>query len=429
MRVLVVGGGGREHALVWKIGQSPIVKKIFCAPGNAGIASQAELVNINAENISGLADFAEGKSIDLTVVGPEAPLVAGIVNEFERRGLSIFGPSEEAARLEGSKVFAKEFMERFSIPTGKYRVFSEREKAVSYLQDIEPPVVIKAEGLAAGKGVTVAMSCDEAIEAVDRILRHKIFGEAGKRIIIEEYLEGEEATLLAFCDGETVALMVSSQDHKRIFDGDQGSNTGGMGAYSPAPVVTPLVMEKIYRHIFLPTVQGMWTLGFPYRGVLYGGLMICQGEPYVLEYNVRFGDPETQAVLPLLKTDLIEIIHACLEGRLFQLPINWDDGVAVCVVLASGGYPGAYETGKVISGVEEAEKLPEVVIFHAGTARRDDGTLVTSGGRVLGVTGRGGDHAGAMERAYQAAGKIHFAGMHYRKDIGRRALARIFLDK
>lgn len=423
MKVFVVGSGGREHTLVWKISQSPGVRKIFCAPGNAGIARQAELVNLKSENISVLADFAEKEKIDLTVVGPEAPLVAGIVDEFERRGLPVFGPSREAARLEGSKVFAKEFMQKFGIPTAKYRVFSEAGEAISYLREIKPPVVIKAEGLAAGKGVTVAMSREEALTAVDRILIHKIFGEAGKRIVIEECLVGEEATLLSFSDGETVSLMISSQDHKRIFDDDQGPNTGGMGAYAPAPVVNFQIIEKIYRRIFLPTIQGMRSLGFPYRGVLYGGLMICKGEPYLLEYNVRFGDPETQVVLPLLKTDLIEIIHACLEGKLSQLPIHWDDEVAVCVVLASKGYPGNYEVGKVISGLEEAEELSEVVIFHAGTKRREDGALVTAGGRVLGVTGLGSNHTQAMEKAYQAVEKIHFPGLHYRQDIGRRALA------
>ncbi len=422
MKVLVVGGGGREHALVWKIAQSPRVKEIFCAPGNAGIARQARCVNIGTEDITSLLEFARREGVDLTVVGPEAPLCAGIADAFEGAGLRVFGPSRAAAELEGSKVFAKEIMKKYGIPTARFAVFDDPAAARSYIKEIGAPCVVKADGLAAGKGVIVAASEEEALAAVDTIMVERAFGRAGERVVIEECLEGEEVSVLAFTDGQTVVPMVSSQDHKRVYDGDRGPNTGGMGAYAPAPVYTPEIHRRTLEEILVPAVRAMREEGRPYRGVLYAGLMVTSEGPKVLEFNVRFGDPEAQPVLALLESDLVEIMEAVLEERLAGVEIRWRDGAAVCVVLASGGYPGSYEKGKVISGLDEVP--PDVLVFHAGTAEAA-GRVVTAGGRVLGVTAAAGDIASAVRAAYSVVEKINFEGMHYRRDIAGRALARL----
>jgi phosphoribosylamine--glycine ligase len=421
MKVLVVGGGGREHALVWKLKQSPRVSKIFCAPGNAGIGQLAELVELKDTGISGLADFAEENRVDLTVVGPEAPLIAGLVDEFERRGLSVFGPSKAAAELEGSKAFAKAFMDKYSIPTAKYRVFEDALEAQEYVRAIGAPLVVKADGIAAGKGVIVASSEEEAIEAINKIMVERAFGQSGNKILIEEKLEGEEATLLAFSDGNTIVPMVSSQDHKAVYDGDKGPNTGGMGAYSPAPIVTSEVMQKAMDDILIPTIKGMKAEGRLYKGVLYAGLMIKDGQLKVLEFNVRFGDPETQVVLPRLKTDIVDIMEAVIKGRLHEMELEWDDRLALCVVLASGGYPGSYEKGKPIVGLEELVDLEDITSFHSGTSEYN-GKIVTSGGRVLGITALGNDVNEARQKAYHSINRLSFEGMHFRKDIGIKAL-------
>ncbi len=421
MKVLVVGGGGREHALVWKISQSPRVSKIYCAPGNAGISEQAELVPIKADDLQGLLAFAIKEKIDLTVVGPEDPLTRGIVDLFESQGLRIFGPNRKAAEIEGSKAFAKEMMKRYQIPTASYEIFDDPEKAIAYVHQKGVPVVVKADGLAAGKGVTVCRSIEEAIRSILRIMVHRVFGEAGRRVVIEEFLEGEEASYIVFTDGETILPLASSQDHKAVFDGDQGPNTGGMGAYSPAPVVTEEVHKRIIDEILRPLIYGMRKDGRPYRGVIYAGLMIERGQPRVLEFNARFGDPETQPVLMRMKGDIVPILEACIDGQLSRLEMEWDPRPAVCVVMASRGYPGDYEKGKRIEGLEEVSRMKDVFVFHAGTARKN-GEIVTSGGRVLGVTGLGNSIPEAIDWTYQAVRKIYWEGVHYRTDIGKKAL-------
>jgi phosphoribosylamine--glycine ligase len=423
MKVLVVGGGGREHALVWKIAQSKNVRKVFCAPGNAGIGKIAECVNIKADRVDELLNFAKFEGIDLTVVGPEAPLTLGIVDLFEKEGKKIFGVSKAAAELEGSKVFSKELMRRYNIPSAEYKVFYSPVEAEKYIRLKGAPIVVKADGLASGKGVFVASTVEEAFEALDIIMRKRAFGESGKRVVVEECLKGEEASFMAFSDGETVVPMASSQDHKRVFDNDKGPNTGGMGAYSPAPVVTPELADRIMREVMYPTVRGMKQEGKPYKGVLYAGLMIGEDGPKVLEFNVRFGDPEAQPLLMRLDGDLVEIMLAVTDGTLKPEMVRWKDDASVCIVAASKGYPGNYDKGEPIEGLEEAAKVTGVVVFHAGTADKGD-RVVTNGGRVLGVTARGADVAEAIKRAYDAVGKIHFDGMHYRKDIGSRALKR-----
>jgi len=430
MNILVIGSGGREHALVWKIAQSPKVIKIFCAPGNAGTSQIAENVNIASEDILSLRDFALHNQIDLTVVGPETPLVLGIVDEFEAHGLKIFGPGKNAALLEGSKVFAKKLMEKYNIPTADFLSFIDEAEAKKFIKKVGAPVVVKADGLAAGKGVIVCQTEAEAIRAVERILSEKEFGEAGNEVIIEECLIGEEASLLCFTDGKTILPMAGAQDHKRVNDHDEGPNTGGMGAYSPTPILTDDLLIKIEREILGPTISGMEAEGHSYKGVLYVGLMITKEGPKVLEYNCRFGDPETQCILPRLKTDLVEVMLAtihCLpagasakEGSLSTVHLDWGHP-AVCVVLASGGYPGHYKKGYEIEGLENARELDDVIIFHAGTAEKE-GKIVTSGGRVLGVVGMGETIRQAIDRSYMAAKLIHFKDMHYRKDIGRKAL-------
>jgi phosphoribosylamine--glycine ligase len=423
MKVLVIGGGGREHALVWKIAQSSAIKKIFCAPGNAGIAKQAECLPIPAEDVPSLLHRAEKEKVDLTVVGPETPLTLGIVDAFEARGLRIFGPSRKAAEIEGSKAFAKDLMEKYGVPAGESRTFEDYGSASRYVKEKGTPIVIKADGLAAGKGVILCHKLEEAQAALDQIMVKRAFGGAGNRVVVEEFLSGEEASFLAFTDGETVLPLPTSQDHKAIYDNDRGPNTGGMGAYSPAPVVNEKVHREVMEKIMIPTVRGMAQEGRKYRGVLYAGLMIQDEQPKVLEFNARFGDPETQPLLMRMKSDLVPVLEATLEGRLSRLEVQWDERPSVCVVMASGGYPGSYEKGKVISGLEEAAQVDDAFVFHAGTAFQE-GKVVTSGGRVLGVTAKGKGIREAIVKAYEVVGKISWEGAHFRKDIGQKALKR-----
>jgi len=423
MRILVIGSGGREHALVWKLKQSPLARQLYAAPGNAGIARLAECVAIGPSEVRRLADFASQKQIDLTVVGPELPLTLGIVDEFEARGLRIFGTSQRAAILEGSKVFAKQLMRKYKIPTGFFQTFDRLEEARRYIHDVGAPVVVKADGLAAGKGVVVCHTVPDALDAVTRMIDQQVFGDAGSRVVIEEYLTGEEASFLAFSDGETVVPMASSQDHKPVFDGDQGPNTGGMGAYSPAPVISEPIHQAVMERIMIPTVRAMAAEGRPFRGILYAGLMIKDRVPKVLEYNVRFGDPEAQPLLMRLDGDLLPILEAVIDQRLRDEDVRWHPDPAVCVVMAAGGYPGAYGSGQPIQGLVEAEAMDGVTVFHAGTDRSGD-TFATKGGRVLGVTARDETIAAAIARAYRAVRCIHWEGVHYRTDIGRKALDR-----
>ena len=421
MRILIIGSGGREHTLAWKIAQSPKVAQIFCAPGNAGTAQFATNVQIGAEDILGLRDFAKNNHIDLTVVGPEVPLVLGIVDEFESHGLKVFGPKKNAALIEGSKIFAKNLMKKYNIPSADFLSFTEEAEAKKFLKKIGAPVVVKADGLAAGKGVIICQTEKEAERAIERILREKEFGDAGNEVIIEECLEGEEASILAFTDGKTVIPMVTSQDHKRINDGDTGPNTGGMGAYSPAPVVTDEMLNQILKEILESTISAMAAEGSPYKGVLYCGLMITKKGPQVLEFNCRFGDPETQAVLPRLKSDLVEVMEAVIDSKLEGYKLDWDKKAAVCVVLASGGYPGKYKKGIEIENLDKAREAENAIIFHAGT-KEENGKIITSGGRVLGVTALGEDIQKAIDQAYKVVQVIKFKGMHYRRDIGKKAL-------
>jgi phosphoribosylamine--glycine ligase len=423
MKVLVIGSGGREHALCWKISQSSKVTQLFCCPGNAGTAEVAENIPISASNIEDLRDFALEQQIDLTVIGPEDPLVQGLADEFERSNLKVFGPKKKAAILEGSKVFSKEFMKRHNIPTAAFEVFDNAEKAMEYVKVHGAPIVVKADGLAAGKGVVLCKTEYDAEQAIRSIMEDKQFGKAGDKIVLEDLLVGEEASILAFVDGENVQLMVSSQDHKRALDNDEGLNTGGMGAYSPAPVVTEDLREKILKEVIEPTVKGMKEEGREYKGVLYAGLMIKDNELNVLEFNVRFGDPETQVVLPRLRSDIIEPLLACANGNLNEITLDWDTQACTCVVLASGGYPLKYEKGLPIYGLEEAKKLNNTVVFHAGTAYQEN-QVVTNGGRVLGVTALGPSIKESIENTYNAVNMLSFDKMHLRKDIGFRALNR-----
>jgi phosphoribosylamine--glycine ligase len=420
MKVLVIGSGGREHALVWKIAQSPKVDKLYCAPGNAGTAELAENVEIKADDLEALKSFALKNKIDLTVVGPEAPLVAGIVNLFEKEGLKIFGPRQEAALIEGSKVFAKQIMTKYDIPTARSGIFSKASEAIAYINEMGAPIVVKADGLAAGKGVIVARTKDEAASAVKSIMERKEFGRAGDNVVIEECLVGEEASIIAFTDGNSIVPLASSQDHKRIFDNDRGPNTGGMGAYSPAPVVTDRLMSQIDLEILKPFVAGLRQEGIVYKGVLYAGVMVTKKGPLVLEFNARFGDPETQPILMRMKSDIVPIFEAIIEGRLDDRLIEWDERAAVCVVLAAGGYPGTYGKGAPIEGLDKIGQLEDVMVFHAGTRDEGRGT-VTAGGRVLGVTALGGSIKFAIDKAYRAVDMIRFKGMQYRRDIGKKA--------
>jgi phosphoribosylamine--glycine ligase len=429
MRVLLVGSGGREHALAWKIAQSPLLKALYIASGNAGTAALradgAEIANLPIEAMDkpGLLAAARERKVDLVVIGPEAPLAAGLADDLRAAGFPVFGPSKAAAEIESSKVFAKEFMARRKIPSAKFTVFREFDKALAYLQDLERPVVIKASGLAAGKGVIIPENPQQAEAALRRIMVEKEFGSSGEEVVLEERLRGPEVSLFGFTDGVTLRATVPAQDHKRIFDGDRGPNTGGMGAYAPVPVCAPAMVDKIARDVLQKAVDGLRAEGRPFTGILYSGMMLTRDGPKVIEFNCRFGDPEAQVILPLLESDLLEILMACAAGRLKDLQIRWSQGAAACVVLASEGYPGKYPVGRPIAGLEQA--LPNSYVFHAGT-KIQDGKVVTAGGRVLCVTGWGANIEQALKSAYAAVGPIRFEGMQYRKDIGRRAIASPF---
>ncbi|MFH1347733.1 MAG: phosphoribosylamine--glycine ligase [Candidatus Margulisiibacteriota bacterium] len=428
MKILVIGSGGREHALVWKISQSPKVDKIYCAPGNAGTVEFAENVAIKADDVQALKKFALEKKIDLTVVGPEIPLVAGIVDIFEKEGLKVFGPCQGAALIEGSKVFSKQFMVKYEIPTAQAGIFDNPKEAIDYINVMGAPIVVKADGLAAGKGVIVCKTKEEAISAVKLIMEKKEFGKAGDKVIVEECLKGEEASIIAFTDGKSVIPLASSQDHKRVYDNDEGPNTGGMGAYSPAPIVTDRLMEEIDVNVLRPFVSGMKQEGTPYKGVIYAGIMVTKDGPKVLEFNCRFGDPETQPIMMRMKSDIVPIFEAIVEEKLNDKLIEWNEKAAVCVVLASGGYPGKYDKGIPITGIDKVDQLENAYVFHAATKlksselRAESSEIVTAGGRVLGVTALGDGIKFAIQNAYRAVSLINFKNMHYRKDIGKKAL-------
>ncbi|MGO9145919.1 MAG: phosphoribosylamine--glycine ligase [Desulfomonilia bacterium] len=425
MRVLVVGSGGREHTLCWKIAQSSLVDEVFCAPGNGGIAQEAVCVDIGAQDIAGLLKFAKDNRFDLTVVGPEAPLTAGIVDAFRSEGLAVFGPDKAAAALEGSKAFAKDVMKACGIPTATYRVFSDVHAARTFIKEAPYSVVVKADGLAAGKGVLVTSSKEEAYAAIEEVMVKKAYGAAGDRALVEELLDGEEASFIAICDGENVLPLASSQDHKRVFDNDEGPNTGGMGAYSPAPVVDDTVTDAVMGKILNPLARGLKKQDITYRGVIYAGLMITKTGPTVLEFNVRLGDPETQPLLMRCKSDIVPVLlEVANGGSIKNYTLDWEEGPSVCVVVASGGYPGSIEKGKVISGIAQADNIAGVKVFHAGTRLQGD-AFVTSGGRVLGVTAKAPELKAAIDKAYQAVSLISFDKMHFRKDIGHKALKRL----
>ncbi|MBH0209655.1 MAG: phosphoribosylamine--glycine ligase [Nitrospira sp.] len=424
MKILVVGNGGREHAMVWKLAQSPRKPILYCTPGNAGIASLAACVPIKADDMSGLKQFVIGEGIDLTVVGPEVPLSLGIVDEFRRSRLRIFGPTRQAARLEASKSFSKDVMAQAKIRTARAKSFDKAAEALAYLEQHELPVVIKADGLAQGKGVMIATTREQATQAIRDCMEKAVFGQAGKQVLIEQFLDGEELTIMAFTDGKTIVPMPPAQDHKRVGDGDTGLNTGGMGAYCPAPLGTAQLRDQVFHEVLQPMIDAMARIGSPFQGVLYAGLMVVNGIPYVLEFNARMGDPETQVVLPLLKTDFLDVIEAVIDHRLDQLSVEWHQGAAVCVVMTSGGYPGAYQQGEVIAGLPASTAgSSSSVVFHAGTAQRDH-DVVTAGGRVLGVLGLGSTLTEAQRQAYRGVDKISFAGHHFRTDIAHRALRR-----
>ncbi|MBL8074380.1 MAG: phosphoribosylamine--glycine ligase [Nitrospira sp.] len=422
MKILVVGGGGREHAMVWKLAQSPRKPTLYSAPGNAGIASLATCVPIKADDIVALKDFVLQEQIDLTVVGPEAPLALGIVDEFRKARLRIFGPTRNAARVEASKIFSKDVMAQAKIRTARAKSFEKAAEAMAYLEQHEIPVVIKADGLAQGKGVIIATTREQAKRAIQDCMEKAVFGPAGKQVLIEQFLEGEELTIMAFTDGKTIVPMPPAQDHKRVGDGDTGLNTGGMGAYCPAPLGTTALKDQVLHEVLQPMVDAMARVGSPFQGVLYAGLMVVKGTPYVLEFNARMGDPETQVVLPLLKTDLLDVIEAVVDHRLEQLPVEWHREAAVCVVMTSRGYPGAYQEGMVITGLPTTDAASSSsIVFHAGTARRDR-DVVTAGGRVLGVLGLGTTLSDAQREVYRVVDGISFEGRHFRTDIAYRAL-------
>jgi len=421
MKILVVGSGGREHALAWKIKQSPLVKELYCAPGNGGMALIAQCVAIKADDIKGLCQFAKEKKIDLTVVGPEAPLVAGIVDVLKKEGLTIFGPTKAAAQLEGSKVFAKKIMAKYGIPTAAFKIFESSNEAKSYVLKLDPPIVIKVDGLAAGKGVILAQSTEQAVQVVSDIIDSKKFGDAGNQIVIEDCIEGEELSVLAFTDGDRIIPLASSQDHKRAYDNDEGPNTGGMGAYSPCPLVSQQDLVTIVEQTIKPVVYGLREEGIIYRGLIYAGLMISKSGPIVLEFNVRFGDPETQAVLPRLKDDIVPLFIEVAQGRLSDHALSWDHRSCINVVMASGGYPGSYQKGYEITGLDAAARQRDAVVFHAGTTVKDN-KCITNGGRVLGVSALGDTLKHAKDNAYSALANIHFQDVCYRSDIGAKAL-------
>lgn len=419
MKVLVVGSGGREHALCWKIAQRPDTE-VYVAPGNIGMVDVATLVNIKVDDIAGLVDFAKAEGIDLTVVGPELPLTLGIVDAFQEAGLACFGPNKAAAKLEGSKAFSKELMKKYGIPTAAFDTFTDVDKAKAFVDEIGVPCVVKADGLAAGKGVIICMTREEADKAIEDMLTDHAFGDASATIVIEEYMVGPEVSVLAFADGKSVLPMVSAQDHKRIFDGDKGPNTGGMGAYSPAPVYTEALSAEVNKTIIEPTIAAMAAEGTPFTGILYTGLMLTEKGPRVLEYNVRFGDPETQPIMVRMKSDIVELFQACVDGKLDEATLEWHDEAAVCVIMASGGYPASSEKGVPIHGLDDIA-AEEAIVFHSGTAEKD-GEIVTNGGRVLGVTAKDATIKGAIDKAYAAVEKINFDHMQFRRDIGARAL-------
>lgn len=424
MKVLVVGSGGREHALCWKIAQSPLVGTLYCAPGNPGIAKYAKCVDIKTHDIDGYLRFARSNEIDLTVVGPEFPLSLGIVDRFNEEGLHIFGPAKAAAEIETSKAFSKYLMKKYDIPTAFFSVFSDYDEAVAWVREVKPPLVIKADGLAAGKGVFVCQTEEEAIQALDDVMRKKIFGDSGDTVVVEEFLRGEEASFFALTDGTNVIQLEACQDHKALLDGDQGPNTGGMGAYSPAPIVTPRIADLVMSRIMLPTVKAMREEGREYKGVLYAGLMIEDGNPKVLEFNCRFGDPETQPLMMRLESDIVPVLRAVAGKGISRETVEWKDDAAVCVVMASKGYPGDYKKGASIGGLDEIEDMDGVEAFHSGTAL-DGGKVVTDGGRVLGVTALGESIQDAIRHAYKAVGKVDCEQLYYRTDIGRKALQHI----
>jgi len=418
LKVLIVGGGGREHALAWKLAQSPRVDRLYCAPGNAGISSVAACVPLQVDDLPGLVAWCKEEAIDLVVVGPELPLTLGLVDALAEAGIKAFGPSAKAAEIEGSKAFSKELMHKYGVPTARYGIFTDAETARNFAREMSGPWVVKADGLAAGKGVLICQSLAETDTAIQQVLVDKVFGAAGEKLVIEEFLEGEELSLMAFCDGKTVVPMVSAQDHKRVFTGDLGPNTGGMGAYSPAPLATPELVSQVQQQILEPVVQAMVKEGRVFKGVLYAGLMVTASGPKVLEFNARFGDPETQVVLPRLETDLVEIMLAVIEGKLDQLEIQWKPQSCVSVVMASGGYPGDYAKGLPIQGLDRVP--PGVLVFHSGTAFAGE-QIVTNGGRVLAVTALGPDLRSAVDQAYAGVKTISFANAHYRTDIAHRA--------
>ena len=421
MKILVVGSGGREHAIVWKLAQSPKAEKIYCAPGNAGIAEIAECVPISATAIKSLADFAEEKQIDLTVIGMDDPLMLGVVDEFESRGLRVFGPRANAAILEGSKVFSKNLMQKYDIPTAGYWEFTDPEEAKSFLKEHNTyPIVLKADGLALGKGVLICQNEQEALDGVDEIMVDQKFGTAGAQMVVEEFLVGQEVSVLSFCDGKTVRTMVSAQDHKRALDHDQGLNTGGMGTFSPSQYYTADLQKEAEEKIFQKTVDAMNAEGRTFKGIIFFGLMLTKEGVKVLEYNARFGDPETQVVLPRLESDLVDIFEACIDGTLDQIDIQWKDNAAVCVVLASGGYPVSYQKGYPIKGLNAFDAFDDMMIFHAGTAKNEAGEFVTNGGRVLGVVALADTLEQAIEKAYEHVDDVTFEKVHYRHDIGRK---------
>jgi len=428
MKVLVLGSGGREHAIVWKLRQSQRIKKLYCAPGNGGISADAECVSADLKSLDAIVLLAAKLNPDVTVVGPELPLTLGVVDEFQRRGWPVFGPSKAAAQLESSKSFAKEFMQRHRIPTAHYAICTKKEELKSALAHFHTPIVVKADGLAAGKGVVIAQTKDEALHVAEEMLSGKMLGEAGSRVVLEEFLDGEELSFLVMSDGERVVPLVASQDHKRIFDNDQGPNTGGMGAYSTDLIIDSGMRDWLVTHIAKPVVAGMKAEGAEYKGILYCGIMMTARGPMVLEFNCRFGDPETQPILMRLESDLLEAIEASIDGRVSEGDFRWTREPAVCVVMSSGGYPGSFEAGKIITGIEDADRIFGAKVFHAGTNQRD-GAYYTSGGRVLGVTARGADLPEAVERAYDAVMKIRFDGMHYRKDIAARGLKHLLNGK
>jgi phosphoribosylamine--glycine ligase len=424
MKVLVLGSGGREHAIAWKLQQSPRIQKLYCAPGSGGMSGDVECVAVDLKNLDSMVQVAGRLNPDVTVVGPELPLTLGVVDEFQRRGWPIFGPTRAAARLESSKSFAKEFMQRHRIPTAHYAICTRKEELKEALAHFHTPIVVKADGLAAGKGVVIAQTKGEALRTAEEMLSGKMLGEAGSRVVLEEFLDGEELSFLVLSDGERVTPLVATQDHKRVFDGDKGPNTGGMGAYSTDQIIDPQMRDWLVTHIARPVIAGMKAEGAEYKGILYCGIMMTARGPMVLEFNCRLGDPETQPIVMRMESDLLEAIEASIEGRVSDGDFRWSLDPAVCVVMSSGGYPGSYEAGKLITGIEDADRMYGIKVFHAGTNRRD-GAYYTTGGRVLGVTARGSDLPEAVERAYDAVMKIRFEGMHYRKDIAARGLKRL----